>query len=991
MIENINIAITFMNTNNIFNAKCSPQDFIDGNQKAIHSIIYRLYLVANGRNVVQQYATPLSQHSHHQQQQQPRKSGGSFNQSTPSHQIQSEPHHGHHQPQHNHIQQQPQQHVPALPTSPSPSSSSLLSMSHGSGSESLVSPRGSYREPRYSYSSPDKGNYSHQQQQPVAALPQVEEEVVQQQEQHIEEVDQTVDVVQQHVDEHHTFETLNHVAIVPQVEDEVVQPYYEQHQSVVVEEYIHHEEEQHIQPHPQPLPQQPQPVIYHQPQYSYVAPVAPLSAPASPEHEESLDDLLLYFKKQENVINAAATATATATTSTTSAQPNTSVAAAAAQPPSQDPADVKWKRRLTERPASGTGFNIGRARINTLRGVDVSSSADSTPPPASPTTVGTPIPASVKTPVGRTDSNGSIESLSSSPMKAWSVAKVVNENDKRKKPLLLKPIPIDLERYNNPELLPSIIKSQSYVRRWIAMHALHIRIKQNNHRNKCFKEILSTEENYVAAIEMIVNVFYQQILWNSKVSPNPYLTQEDISTIFSTVNEIYIFNKELLARVRERAKQWNSYQKIGDIFVEMAPYMKVLYKAYCLNYDTAIECLQKAKKNEMFNLFIKACLDHPENPMKQSLETLLITIVQRIPRYILLIQDMNSNTWHDHIDRDNLRAALKLIQSAAGEVNTSIKMAESQSKVLEIQRSLIGWDESTDLVNPSRHFIKQGIIYKCQLDSRFAKDREELAYFAFNDSLLVVEKRDSTKYQFKYFFELAKTRVKDVEDSQVLQNAIHIIHGETTAMFAFDTPRLKGAIIEFIEKGKVNKRMTTALGLADYASTNNLDPAQVGEGPFNVQIKKTESKKLPGKKPFTVYIIDIVNEGTGEVSSLSKRYSDFDHLHKKLKKKFPDTGIRDLPKKHLLNNLGTNTVESRRVMLEVFLQDLFQKELLKNSELLLKFIRPTEPELQKSMSSSSLNESMANLADSQVPSSPDVSAKGIRQNDFIDYDSEEDN
>ncbi|EFA81992.1 pleckstrin domain-containing protein [Heterostelium album PN500] len=653
--------------------------------------------------------------------------------------------------------------------------------------------------------------------------------------------------------------------------------------------------------------------------------------------------------------------------------------------------EARWKRRLLNgRPVSGSGFNIGRARNSFIDPTTTTSAQNMLSSQSQQAVSGaSSAPTTPTKVISRQDSNSSVDSQASNSSginASWSMAKIeINEADKpRKKPLLIinKLNPADLERFNNPELLPTIIKCQSFIRRYQSMKILKKRIKDNIHRNRCFKEILSSEENYVTAIEMIVKVFYQQIVFNTKVSPTPYLTQDAINTIFSTVNEIYSFNTELLARLRERAKDWSSHQKIGDIFVVMAPYLK-LYKTYCLNYDNAIECLQKAKKNDKFHLFIKACLDHPENPMKQSLESLLITVVQRIPRYILLIQDMSSHTWKDHVDYDSLKTALKHVQTVASDVNIAIKMAESQSKVLAIQRSLIGWDEAYDLVNPSRHFIKQGIIYQCHLDTRFAKNLLEMFYFAFNDSILIAEKKDSTKYQFKYFFELSKTRVKDVDDSQ----------GETTAMVSFHTPQLKKNMIEYIEKGKQGHRSQSDISQSSFSSFSDLQQKTVLYN-YNVQIKKTESKKIQGKKPFTVYIIDIVNESTGDLFSISKRYSDFDSLHKKLKRKYPDADIRDLPKKHLINSLGTNTVESRRVMLEVFLQDLFQKETIKNSSYLLNFISKESnnnngKELKKNPSE--LNLDGADLITRQK-SKEDLqhmtkSNSNSKFNDFIDYES----
>lgn len=64
-----------------------------------------------------------------------------------------------------------------------------------------------------------------------------------------------------------------------------------------------------------------------------------------------------------------------------------------------------------------------------------------------------------------------------------------------------------------------------------------------------------------------------------------------------------------------------------------APFLK-LYTTYCTNYDQAIQTLVKAKKEPNFATFLETCL----KTTTHTLESLLITVVQRVPRYILLLQ-----------------------------------------------------------------------------------------------------------------------------------------------------------------------------------------------------------------------------------------------------------------------------------------------------------------------------------------------------------------
>ncbi|EGG20844.1 pleckstrin domain-containing protein [Cavenderia fasciculata] len=829
-IENINISFAFMESSALMLPKCSPQDFVDGNEKSIQSIIYRLYLLSTGKTSSALFYTT--------KQQQPTTSTGS-----------------------RHINNTP---VNSRGMIHSESTDSL-------GFEPILNSINSIINTLNNNSNGNNNNNT------GAVVATVAGSRDQQQELSMSSMGAS--------SSSSTSSPISSTSTTP------------------IPRSTSSDFKQYSSNKPNLSP-----AIPYNNSNTTTIPPRPLSRPPS---IQSLDSSSSNEIKKSPSIN--------------SLSPSSS--------PEKDSSIKRWRTiNQKDRPQSGTGFNLAGSRTSFI---DMKSGNSHD------------FRKSLAQELEQADSSLSSSTITPTiqqqKQSAWFSTKAGSTDKLVRRKVYLKQI-IDTERYSDPELLPTIIRCQCIVRTWIATRIVKKRIKFHNHRNRVFKEILSSEENYMGGIEMIVNVFYQQVVWNNKVSPTPYLTQDQINTIFSTVKEIYSFNRELITRLRERSKNWDHRQKIGDIFVTLAPYLK-LYKTYCLNYDTAIECLQQAKKNETFKLFIKACLDHPENNMKQSLESLLITVVQRIPRYILLLQDFYRNTWKDHCDYDSLALALKNVQQVADEVNSSIKMAESQSKVLEIQRSLIGWDEEAELVRPSRHFIKQGLVYQCQLDQRFQKDKEELVCFYFNDAILLTEKK-ADKYQLKFFFETAHLRVKDVEDSAVIQNAIHLIYNGTTAFVSLHTPELKKAMIQFIDKSKPRSSRLT-VDISDASTITNMANNAAW---FTVQIKKTESKKIQGKKPFTVYYIDILNESTGEQYTIEKRYSDFDSLNNKLKKKFSDSNLKELPKKHLLNNLGTNTVESRRII-----------------KYLLQFISP-KANLQKSTSQSSMADEASSINNNNNPS-----------------------
>ena len=64
------------------------------------------------------------------------------------------------------------------------------------------------------------------------------------------------------------------------------------------------------------------------------------------------------------------------------------------------------------------------------------------------------------------------------------------------------------------------------------------------------------------------------------------ITEEGAQTLFSNVDQIYAINKELLSNIEKRISTWNSLSTIGDIFYQLAPFLK-MYSKYATNHEAA--------------------------------------------------------------------------------------------------------------------------------------------------------------------------------------------------------------------------------------------------------------------------------------------------------------------------------------------------------------------------------------------------------------------
>jgi hypothetical protein len=133
-------------------------------------------------------------------------------------------------------------------------------------------------------------------------------------------------------------------------------------------------------------------------------------------------------------------------------------------------------------------------------------------------------------------------------------------------------------------------------------------------------------------------------------------------------------------------------------------------------------------KNVGFADFLKQVQSLPQSH-GLVLQAFLVTPVQRIPRYKLLLEDMLKNTEKDHEDYEDLKNSLKLVSEVALFVNETIRDHEMMLQMLSIQRSLVGMKQ--DILIPGRKFMKRGRVQKiCR------RNHQPRELFLFSDMLI---------------------------------------------------------------------------------------------------------------------------------------------------------------------------------------------------------------------------------------------------------------
>ncbi|XP_076450012.1 rho guanine nucleotide exchange factor 39-like [Babylonia areolata] len=240
--------------------------------------------------------------------------------------------------------------------------------------------------------------------------------------------------------------------------------------------------------------------------------------------------------------------------------------------------------------------------------------------------------------------------------------------------------------------------------------------RRERRRRKIIKELFETEKAYLNHLELIHKYFYFPLRFNC------ILPEEVHGQLFSNVEQIRDVNRTLLELMEQST--------VGQAFQHLGPFLK-LYAMYANNHEQALTVLQEwTQKSGDFAEFIQTQEARPD-VMGLKINALLITPVQRVPRYKMLLEDLLQHTPSDHHDYTQLQEATKQIGDIAQHINEHVRQHENFQKMLSIQKS---FDSSAPkILTPGRFFLKEGALKKV---SRKGVRSHERMFFLFNDVLL---------------------------------------------------------------------------------------------------------------------------------------------------------------------------------------------------------------------------------------------------------------
>lgn len=270
------------------------------------------------------------------------------------------------------------------------------------------------------------------------------------------------------------------------------------------------------------------------------------------------------------------------------------------------------------------------------------------------------------------------------------------------------------------------------------------------------EELVSTERSYLMSLDAMQQLFLVPM------RRLPTVSATDIAAVFPQLETIRNFSAQLLESLDTRRAHWQaSSTTIGDVFLATGPFLKA-HASFVNGHADAVATFERlaVRLPEVQRIASDALLD--ARSRGQNIQSLLITPVQRIPRYLLLLESLLSRTPEAHPDHALLAGAVKLVRGIASELNESKRNHDDAKLMFAIALHID--PPVDDLIEPHRRLLLDAVLLDVarQKPYRFVLFSDLLIKLSAKKNVFVGQKG---KHNLKGIFSLQHARIQPTRDA----------------------------------------------------------------------------------------------------------------------------------------------------------------------------------------------------------------------------------
>ncbi|KAJ7787236.1 hypothetical protein B0H14DRAFT_3505822 [Mycena olivaceomarginata] len=271
-------------------------------------------------------------------------------------------------------------------------------------------------------------------------------------------------------------------------------------------------------------------------------------------------------------------------------------------------------------------------------------------------------------------------------------------------------------------------------------------------RRKVIQEFYETEKAYVDGLELIYSHFLTPII-ASLETPQPLLQRSDLASVFSNFVDIWNLHRAFYASLSDLLSSSPpdaAPPPLSPVLLSHFPYLS-LYNPFVTAFPSTISAMANLtappsayhpaahpQYSPAFAAYLRAQEADPRCG-KLKLRDWLLTIVQRCPRYLLLLKDLIGCTEPDDPEHAQLVAVHALVSKITLTLNTSIHTHAQTLALLALQRATPSLPADFPLIAPGRALVRRGPLAHVERGKAAPRERE---FLLFSDCLVWLEAED---------------------------------------------------------------------------------------------------------------------------------------------------------------------------------------------------------------------------------------------------------
>ena len=224
--------------------------------------------------------------------------------------------------------------------------------------------------------------------------------------------------------------------------------------------------------------------------------------------------------------------------------------------------------------------------------------------------------------------------------------------------------------------------------------------KLAEHRKQVAWEIISSEEKYISSLHTLMVCYFTPLKAKSEKGSDKIKPAQH-ALLFSNIEALWKFHVMMLPSLKTAPDG-----DVAQVIEQHAPYLK-MYTKYVADYTPAMQTVNALSKNEGFAKFLKKQRSVSEG---MDLMSFLIMPVQRIPRYVLLLKELQKYTPATHPHSASIDAAISKLSAIASFINETQRSQENASLLLEFQNLIHELPPEIQLFQPHRKLVRHGLL-----------------------------------------------------------------------------------------------------------------------------------------------------------------------------------------------------------------------------------------------------------------------------------------